>query len=110
MNVTYPLHSSICKEKVNLAKRKSYIERACECTSKLTYKIVALYWGLAVLKQVGWLPWELGIGGTTSIKELMVDTALKEFPFKAPPKVVVEYGMFTAGYNLSELVRHIFFA
>jgi len=110
VRASYPLHSAICKEKTDLEKRKKFIERACECTAKLAYKGVVLYWGLKVLKQVGWLPWEIGLGGNTSVRELFVETALREFPYKTPPKVIVEYGMYTAGYNLSELVRHIFFA
>lgn len=110
MTITKPLHSAICKEKTNQQKRNRYIERACECTAKMVYKMVVLYWGLHVLKQVGWLPWELGFGGNTSVREQFVERPLTEFPYKKPPKVIVEFGMFTAGYNLSELVRHIFFA
>lgn len=82
MRVSKPLHEALCKEKTDLHKRERYIDRACECTAKLTYKFVALCWGIYVLKKVGWLPWELGLGGTTSIREQVVERALDVFPFK----------------------------
>jgi hypothetical protein len=101
-----PFWTYLCKEKQDPIKRENYIEKSCECVPKLMYFTFSTYWGYTVLKNAGWLP---GVLGGSDDVQTVISRGNTGQPFASNPPGVVDYGLYTYGYHVSDLIDHIFF-
>jgi hypothetical protein len=104
-NAVRPIWTHLCKETKDPVKRENYIRKSCNSTAKFFYFLFSACWGYRVLKEADWLPRE--IGGSQDLQAAL-SKAFVGTPFQTNPAGIVDYGLWTFGYHLSDLFMHVF--
>ena len=71
----------------------------------MTYFTVASVWGYLVLKDTNWLPWWMG--GTQNTSDV-APNMWANAPFTPYPEPVFKYFLYTTGYHLGGLLKHLY--
>ena len=83
--------------------RMKYGLKSARCTYQTLYFTISTIWGYVVLKDTDWLPWWMG-----GMNNGNVDNMFKNNPFTPYPTAVLDYFLYTTGYHLGGLVKHIY--
>lgn len=105
MTVTNPWHIAWCG-KTDPAQRERYIKKATESSAKLIFHTLAFIWGWRAINDSYGLPWMLG--GKYSMYDYFTDHWIieQDWPLHGPPRPLITYGLYCAGYHFSEFMRH----
>lgn len=71
----------------------------------MQYFTAATIWGYSVLKNTGWLPWE--IGGNKYLPVAFLDSIMRPdpMPYMKCPRPVLVYALGTMGYHFGDSLQ-----
>ena len=89
--VAKPTFEKIVKGQDDPELKEKYVEKSCDCACKFFVNGSLLIWGMSILADSKWLPWQMG-GTLTDFQDLIV-----ELPFTPEEPGTREFGMVCLG-------------